>query len=390
MRRDVCALRCLRPDPSGQLQQSVVAAMEAAGIPRRRNRGATRSSRVLRKLCAASLVIVLLAGTTAAKKPRAAKSSTPAPPRQHGLVYTVDDAHSFVEFSVRLLGFNRVRGAFPNYEAHVYYDSSAVTRSAVSMRIAVAGVSTHEPERDHHLESADFFDAAKFPYMLFESRQVVADATGFVALGDLTIRDVTRSIAVPFLITSPLSVAPFGNPRFSVTGHVTLSRSEYGVLGPAFWNKAIGDSVEIEFEFGARRWNYDHLGWANSKGRSIGEFILGAADSVGMDRALKASRDLWAKRQSEPPWNFGLFEYMKCAGRLGQRGRPGEGAAVLGQVIELRAASTAASDLAAIRCQRAELLLLAGQGQAAHEELARAIAADSTSTHVRALRHAIE
>src|SRR5262245_19877750 len=84
-------------------------------------------------------------------------------------LYTVDNAHSFVEFSVRLLGFNRVRGTFPDYAAHIYYDPDTVTRSAVSMRLAVAGVSTHVAERDHHLESADFFDAARFPSMYFES-----------------------------------------------------------------------------------------------------------------------------------------------------------------------------------------------------------------------------
>jgi len=342
-------------------------------------------------LLVATVVIAHAAESLAAKAPRAAKHTAPAPPaKPHGLVYVVDNAHSFVEFSVHLVGFNRVRGTFPDYEAHIYYDTSAVTRSAVSMRIAVAGVSTHEAERDHHLESPDFFDAARFPYMSFDSRQVVADATGFVALGDLTIRDVTRSIAVPFDITSPLGVDPFGNPRFSVTGHVTLSRHDFGVLGPAFWSTAIGDSVEIEFELGARRWNYDHLGWGNSPRKSIGEFILDAADSVGMERALRASRDRWTQRQAAPEWNFGLFEYMKCAGRLGQHGRPGEGAEVLKQVIELRADSTAAPDLAALLCQRAELLMLAGQGQAAHEELARAMATDSASTYARTLRHAID
>src|SRR5215831_7307782 len=202
-------------------------------------------------LLVTTFAIVQVAVSSAAKAPRAAKSTTPVPPpRPQGLVYVVDNAHSFMEFSVRLLGFNRVRGAFPDYEAHIYYDSSSVTRSAVSLRIAVAGVSTHEPERDHHLESPDFFDAARFPSMRFDSRQIVGDSTGFVAVGDLTIRDVTRSIAVPVDITSPLGTDPFGNPRFSVTGHVTLSRHEFGVLGPAFWNKAIGDSVEIEFELG--------------------------------------------------------------------------------------------------------------------------------------------
>ena len=119
------------------------------------------------------LLLVLVAGVAAAKgRPSRAKAPAPAPV-PHGLVYTVDDAHSYVEFSARLLGFNRVRGTFPDYTAHVYYDPDSVTASAVSVRIAVAGVSTHEEERDHHLESADFFDAARFPYIRFDSRSVI-------------------------------------------------------------------------------------------------------------------------------------------------------------------------------------------------------------------------
>src|SRR5262249_25610158 len=172
------------------------------------------------------------------------------------------------------------------------------------------------------LESANFFDAAKYPFIRFDSREVVADPAGFVARGDLTIRDVTRPIAIPFAITAPLGVDPFGNDRFSAAGRVTLNRRDFGVTGPKFWNNAIGDTVEIEFEIGARRWNYDRLGWGRAERTSIGQRIYETADSLGIGRALRDSRELWAKERANPAWNFGLFEYMKCAGRLGQHGRP--------------------------------------------------------------------
>src|SRR5689334_4799022 len=166
------------------------------------------------------LASVLLVGVAAAKITDPAKTgqAVSSAPASHGQVYTVDNAHSFLEFSARLIGFNRVRGTFPDYSAHIFYDPDSVGRSAVSVRIAVAGVSTHEPERDHHLESADFFDVARFPEMRFDSREIVAASGGFVATGDLTIRDVTRPVVIPFAITAPLGVDPFGNPRFSVAG----------------------------------------------------------------------------------------------------------------------------------------------------------------------------
>jgi polyisoprenoid-binding protein YceI len=330
------------------------------------------------------LAATVLAGITVA----APRNGTKPTSADHGAIYTVDGAHSFVEFSARLLGFNRVRGTFPDYTAHIWYDPDSIARGAVSVRIAVAGVSTHEAERDHHLESADFFDAARFPYMRFDSREVVAAPSGFVAHGDLTIRDVTRSVAIPFSITAPLGEDPFGNQRFSAVGQATISRRDFGVIGPKFWNGAIGDSIEIEFEVGARRWNYDRLGWGSSRRQSIGERILRMTDSLGIDRALRDSRTLWTQNRADTAWNFGINEYMKCAGRLGQHDRPRDGAEVLAQAIALQGDSLATSDQAAVRCRRAELLLRAGDTRAARDELARAVAADSASTYARVLRRA--
>lgn len=316
-----------------------------------------------------------------------ALASTPARV-DRGAIYTVDDAHSFVEFSARLVGFNRVRGTFPDYAAHIWYDPDSIARGAVSVQIAVAGVSTHVAERDHHLESSDFFDASRFPYLRFDSREVVAAPDGFVAVGELTIRDVTRPVAIPFAITAPLGDDPFGNQRFSAAGRVTISRHDFGVIGPKFWNGAIGDSIEIEFEVGARRWNYDRLGWGSSRRHSIGERIFHMTDSLGIVRALQDSRTLWMEDRADTTWNFGLFEYMKCAGRLGQHDRPRDGAEVLAQAITLQGDSLAASDQATVRCQRTELLLRAGDARAARDELDRALAADSSSTYARALRRA--
>ena len=336
-----------------------------------------------------ALLTAAIRPTLAAKKPAAAPPPVVASSPATGQVYTIDDAHSFVEFSVRLVGFNRVRGSFPQYEAHIYYDSAAVERSSVSVRISVEGVDTHEAERDHHLESPDFFDAKTFPFIRFESRSIRAAGDGLIADGDLTIRDVTKPTTIPFAITTPLGTDPFDNPRFSAAGRVVINRRDFGVIGPKFWSHAISDSVEIEFEVGCRRWNYDRLGWGDSKRASIGQRIFESAERSGLTAALKESRELFQKERGNPDWNFGLFEYMKCAGRLGQHDRPRDGAAVLGQAIELKVDSTAAADMAVVRCQRAELLMRAGDRAAARDELARAELADSSSTYVRALKRSM-
>src|SRR5262249_1091264 len=149
----------------------------------------------------------------------------------------------------------RVRGTFRDYTGHVAYDPDAVARSVVSVRIDVSSISTQVDERDHDLQGEAFFDAKRFPWIRFDSDRIQPVAGGFVAHGDLTIRDVTRPVAIPFQITTPLTTDPFGNPRLSAVGRITLDRNDYGVKGPKFWGSAISDSAEIEFEVGLRRWN---------------------------------------------------------------------------------------------------------------------------------------
>src|SRR5262249_17278680 len=134
---------------------------------------------------------------------------------------------------------------------------------------------------------------------------------------------------------------------------------------------------------------YDRLGWGNAKRTSIGQRIYESADRGGLTAALKESRELYQKERANPDWNFGLFEYMKCAGRLDQHRRPRDGAPVPAQAIGLKADPAGVADLAELRCQRAELLLHGGDRVAARDELVRAESSDSTSTYLRALKHSI-
>jgi len=190
------------------------------------------------------------------------------------------------------------------------------------------------------------------------------------------------AVGLTVLAAAPVATAK-GGPGVRVRGTCTQ--------GSTAKLKLSGEDgrIEIEFEVGCRRWNYDRLGWGDSKRASIGQRIFESAERGGLTAALKESRALFQKERGNPDWNFGLFEYMKCAGRLDQRDRPREGAAVLAQAIELKADSTAAADMAVVRCQRAELLLRAGDRVAARDELTRAESADSSSTYVRALKHSL-
>jgi polyisoprenoid-binding protein YceI len=177
-------------------------------------------------------------------------------------LYAIDSAHSLLEFSVRLVGFNRVRGSFEKYHGHVLLASDDITRSKVSVVIESDSIRTGVEERDRDLKSANFFDAAKYPSLTFASTRIEKTPSGFVAIGPLAIHGVSREIRIPFVLSSPPGTDPFGNTRFAITAEVTFNRSDFGVNGPEFWGKAISDAVQIDLEIAGRRWNYETLGWS--------------------------------------------------------------------------------------------------------------------------------
>src|ERR671915_2044127 len=100
--------------------------------------------------------------------------------------WTVDPAHSGVEFSAKHLGIATVRGAFNEFEGsfEVGADGTARARGTV----AVASIDTNEETRDAHLRSEDFFHAEVHPQLAFESTDIVAlDEDTFDIYGDLSM-----------------------------------------------------------------------------------------------------------------------------------------------------------------------------------------------------------
>lgn len=210
-------------------------------------------------------------------------------------VYTVDEAHSLLDFTTRLVGFNRVRGTFGIWRVDFVYDPAAPTAGFVSFMAEVASIATQVDERNQDLEGASFFDVAHFPRMWFEGHVVSATGTGLEIEGKLTIRDSTRVIRFPLELITPEATDPFGNRRLVFAGKVTLNRRDFGVVGPRFWNLAISDSVTIEMELAGRIWAYNTLGFGS--GAYYSPVLVSAADS---GRFSEVSRRLERELATEP------------------------------------------------------------------------------------------
>ena len=145
-----------------------------------------------------------------------------------GETFKVDAGHSSVGFAVTHMAVSKVRGAFLEYSGSADVDLESLTASSVEVTIAAASVDTRQADRDEHLRSADFFDVESHPEIRFVSTSIEETDAGLVAVGDLTIRDVTQSVRMPIEVSGPI-VDPWGNTRMGVSGRLTIDRTEFGL-----------------------------------------------------------------------------------------------------------------------------------------------------------------
>ena len=182
-------------------------------------------------IIAMGLVVALSSGAVAADK------------------YMVDAGHSTVGFGVKHMVVTTVKGKFNTFSGEVMFDP-AMKESSVMVTIDAASIDTGDEKRDGHLTSEDFLLAEKYPNIEFVSKKITQRGEGFVAHGQLTIRDVTKDVEIPFELAGPIE-DPWGNMRFGISGTLEINRKEYGL---AFDNKLanggliVGDEVKIELD----------------------------------------------------------------------------------------------------------------------------------------------
>jgi polyisoprenoid-binding protein YceI len=168
--------------------------------------------------------------------------------------YTVDPTHSHLGFSTRHAMVTTVRGQFKEFSGVAKVDTEHPGNSSVSVTIKPESIETGTADRDAHLRSADFFDADTYPEITFVSTDVErTDDVTWVITGDLTIKDVTKSVAIEFESTGSAR-DPFGNLRVGFEGGTTISRKDWGLT----WNAAletggvlVSDKIKLDFDISA-------------------------------------------------------------------------------------------------------------------------------------------
>ena len=166
--------------------------------------------------------------------------------------WNLDPAHSAAEFKVRHMMISNVKGSFSGLKGVLKLNDANPAASSVRATADISSVSTGDPQRDGHLKSADFFDAAQFPEMVFQSTAVNKTGEGeYKVTGDLTIHGVTHPVTFAVEGLEATGKDPWGNVRIGLTATAKVNRKVFGLS----WNSPletggvlVGEEVAITLE----------------------------------------------------------------------------------------------------------------------------------------------
>jgi polyisoprenoid-binding protein YceI len=165
--------------------------------------------------------------------------------------YDIDISHSGLHFSVRHMVIAKVRGKFNKWSGFLNYDAGDVTRSSVEVHIDAASIDTGVVDRDNHLRSPDFFDAAGHAELVFKSKRVErVDDDNLRVVGDLTIRGTTHEVVLEAELAGATK-DPWGGQRLAFSAKTAINRHAYGLKWNALLETGgavVGEKVQIEID----------------------------------------------------------------------------------------------------------------------------------------------
>jgi polyisoprenoid-binding protein YceI len=170
------------------------------------------------------------------------------------MAWKIDTVHSHVSFSVKHMMVTTVRGKFGSYRGSVRLDPKDFTRSSFEGEIDVASIDTGNVDRDNHLRTNDFFDAANHPKITFKSTAIEPKGEGeYLVRGDITIRGVTRPVALDVEYRGT-SKSPYGQTLTGIGVTGSLNRKDFGVNFNApleTGGVVVGEKVKLELDIEA-------------------------------------------------------------------------------------------------------------------------------------------
>jgi polyisoprenoid-binding protein YceI len=158
--------------------------------------------------------------------------------------YALDPAKSSLQFAFVQAGAQN-KGRFTRFQVAFDFAAENLAASRLDVSVDINSVDSGDEERDETLRGSDLFAVAKFPQAHFAASQINRTASGYEAVGKLTIRGVSHDARVPFTFrTATENGAAVGY----MTGKTSVRRLDYGV-GQGDWKATdqVGNDVGVSF-----------------------------------------------------------------------------------------------------------------------------------------------
>lgn len=142
--------------------------------------------------------------------------------------WKIDSAHSEIKFKVKHLVISTVTGAFTKFTGSVEAEQPDFSDATIRFDADIDSVNTHNEQRDGHLKSPDFFDAAKYPKLSFVSTSFTKkNDSEFILTGDMTLKGITKEVKLNAAYNGTVMGFDGEVAAFEITGKI--NRQEFGL-----------------------------------------------------------------------------------------------------------------------------------------------------------------
>lgn len=157
--------------------------------------------------------------------------------------WNIDTTHSEISFKVKHMMISTVTGHFDDFGGTVETDTEDFSNADFNFTAKTSSINTKNNDRDTHLKSDDFFNAEKFPEMIFKSKSF----DGSTMVGDLTLRDVTKEISLNVDFNG-VAVDPYGQTKAGFEVQGGINRKDFNLTWSAVTEAGsivVSDKIKI-------------------------------------------------------------------------------------------------------------------------------------------------
>ncbi len=223
-----------------------------------------------------------------------------------GEFFPIERSHSYIEFSVKYMGFAKVKGRFAQFSGLIRYDEKNISNTSVSLQIQTESINTDLEFRDKDLKSENWLDAAKYPLIVFTSKSVQKKSQGLSITGDLTIKGVTKEVVLHMAQPSGVLKDARADLQVIFTGTTSIDRTHFGVEGKN-WSgvregiTAVENEVLIEFSMlGKRLQKANFTNWVRNVNNPPGK-IYETISTQGVTKGLEEFKAMLSQSAVKVP-----------------------------------------------------------------------------------------